>query len=207
MPIWKTLSTKPWEAGHGTLAGHEVYYSPADSRKLGLRIFLAVITSLFALFISAYFIRMEYADWRPMPDPSLLWINTGFLMLSSFAYQRARNACKKQALESIKKNLYIAGFFTILFIVGQLWAWQQLIGLGYFAASNPANGFFYLITGMHGLHMLGGLWAWQKSAIRAWGTDGAENIGALTLSVQLCSVYWHFLLIIWIILFGLLLST
>ena len=69
---------------------------------------------------------------------------------------------------------------------------------------NPANAFFYVLTAVHGLHMLGGLLVWGRSAIRVWRGAGAESV---RLSVELCTVYWHFLLLVWAVLFGILLST
>jgi cytochrome c oxidase subunit 3 len=71
-------------------------------------------------------------------------------------------------------------------------------------ASSPADAFFYLITGLHGLHVLGGLWVWARTTAKVWRGTEIEKV---RLSVELCTVYWHFLLIVWVVLFGLLLST
>ena len=91
-----------------------------------------------------------------------------------------------------------------MFIAGQLIAWQQLVGSGYFLAANPANAFFYVLTALHGVHLLGGLVAWGRTAQKVWrGSD----MQAVRLSVELCAIYWHFLLILWLVLFYLLLST
>ena len=71
-------------------------------------------------------------------------------------------------------------------------------------STNPANGFFYLITGLHGLHLLGGLVAWGRTSDKVWrGFEPAQ----VRLSVELCAVYWHFLLVVWLVLFALLLLT
>ena len=87
------------------------------------------------------------------------------------------------------------------FLVGQLLAWQQLNAEGYFLANNPANAFFYLLTGLHGLHLLGGLVALALTADKVWrGVDP----GQVRLSVRLCAIYWHFLLALWLVLFTLL---
>ena len=89
-------------------------------------------------------------------------------------------------------------------LVGQLLVWRQLGSLGYFVDSNPSNSFFYLITGLHGLHLLGGLVAWFRASVRLW--RGAE-VAKIRMSVELCAVYWHFLLLVWLVMFGLLLVT
>ena len=74
--------------------------------------------------------------------------------------------------------------------------------------ANPANAFFFLLTGLHVLHLFGGLVAWYKTSARLWrGVDGATALAKVRLNVELCAVYWHFLLIIWLILFGLMLNT
>ncbi len=86
--------------------------------------------------------------------------------------------------------------------VGQLFAWRELAASGYLLASNPANSFFYLITGMHGLHILGGLVGARPDDVQ--GMDGAIRPKGCALSVELCAMYWHFLLFVWLALFVLL---
>jgi len=166
-----------------------------------LGVFLAVVGSLFALFISAYSMRMSMVDWRALPVPKLLWFNTGVLVLSSLALQWAYLAARRNDLEGIVIGLFGGGVSAVIFLVGQLLAWQQLIVAGYFVASNPANSFFYLITAVHGLHLMGGLVALGRTTSKVWrGAKAAE----VQLSVELCAIYWHFLLLVWLVLLGLL---
>ena len=204
--MMQSVNTKPWEAS-AHYASSEDFSGrslPQPNAKLGLFVFLTVVTSLFALFISAYLMRMELGDWRPLPDPDLLWLNTGVLILSSIALQWALIAAKREQVDSMRNGLLAGGFFAFVFIGGQLLAWQQLVDAGYYAHSNPANAFFYLITGLHALHLLGGVVAWGMTTIKVLG--GTE-VARVRLSVELCAVYWHFLLVLWVILFGLMLST
>ncbi len=70
--------------------------------------------------------------------------------------------------------------------------------------TNPANAFFYLLTAVHGVHLLGGLWVWARSTTKVWTGAEADSV---RLSIELCTVYWHFLLLVWIVMFGVLLST
>jgi cytochrome c oxidase subunit 3 len=202
----QSVNTRPWEAQahqgpNEDFSGRSLRLPDA---RLGLFVFLAVVTSLFALFISAYTMRMELGDWRPLPDPNLLWLNTGLLIFSSIALQWAYIATGRDQVKTVRKALLVGGFFAFAFMVGQLLAWQQLVEAGYFANTNPANAFFYLITGTHALHLLGGLVAWGRTTIKL--LSGSE-IASIRTSVELCAVYWHFLLAIWVILFGLMLST
>ena len=162
------------------------------------------------LFAIVYNMRSQFPDWRPLPDPGLLWANTGLLILASVALQRARRAVAQEDLGGLKPNLMAAGVLTFAFLGGQLLAWQQLSSAGHYMATNPADAFFYILTALHGLHLAGGLWFWARAATTVW--NGLESrpvaeVARVRLAVTLCSTYWHYLLLVWLILFGLLLST
>jgi cytochrome c oxidase subunit III len=195
------LTAKPWlEVGAiGEVPGTGALSLPAAT--IGLGVFLAVVSSLFALFISAYFMRMQVADWAQMPAPKVLWFNTGVLILSSVALQYAQVAARRGRMEGVGDGLIAGGLFAFTFLVGQLFAWQQLNAAGYFLATNPANAFFYLLTGLHGLHLLGGLVALVLTIDKVW--RGFE-LPQVRLSVKLCAIYWHYLLLLWLVLFTLL---
>jgi len=199
----QSLNTQPWVSDEvaDQASGASLDINP---RALGLAAFLAVAVSLFALFVSAYTLRMEEPDWVPVRDPDLLWINTGFLVLASIAYHWTRNQATAGRSENLAVGLMVSGVLSLLFLFGQLVTWQQLQDAGYFLAGNPANAFFYLLTAVHGIHLLGGLWVWGRSLQRVW--SGAEA-DAVRVSIELCTIYWHFLLLVWVVLFGLLLST
>ena len=104
-------------------------------------------------------------------------------------------------MEGVGDGLIVGGLFAFTFLVGQLFAWQQLNAAGYFLATNPANAFFYLLTGLHGLHLLGGLVALVLTIDKVW--RGFE-LPQVRLSVKLCAIYWHYLLLLWLVLFTLL---
>lgn len=195
------LFAKPWleEGALGEFSGGGSPSVPAA--KIGLGVFLAVAGSLFALFISAYAMRMALLDWRPLPVPKLLWFNTGVLVLSSLALHLAVQSARRDDDAGTLAALLAADVAAIMFLVGQLLAWRQLIAAGYVLAANPANSFFYLITAIHGLHLLGGLVVLNRTAARAWTGIAAREV---RLSVELCATYWHFLLVVWVILLGLL---
>jgi len=177
---------------------------PLPTAKLGLWIFLAVVTVLFSALISAYVVRMGLSDWVALPEPALLWVNTGFLILSSVAFQWAFVAAKKERRDHVQRGLWGGGVFGTLFVLGQILAWQQLNAAGHFLAVNPANTFFYLITALHGLHMLGGLVAWVGTTLKMRQKPHWDR---LPLTLEVCAIYWHFLLFVWLILFGLMWLT
>lgn len=175
-----------------------------QSMRLGLVVLIAVITSMFGLFLSAYLMRMEYADWRPMPEPALLWGNTGLLVLCSIALQLAFFAAREGRAAMLKGMLLLGGALSLAFIAGQYLVWQQLHAMGYYLDGNPASAFFFMLTGLHAAHLLGGLVAWGRAMIRLMGGAGAD---AVRLTVELCAVYWHFLLAVWVVLFAMMSST
>ncbi len=198
------LMAKPWleEGAIDDYSG--IGGSAQPAAKVGLGIFLAVVSCLFALLISAYVMRMHGADWRPLPQTTLLWVNTGVLILSSAALQWSRTAARRGDLSEVRIGLLAGGVLAVVFLAGQLWAWQQLMRAGYFAASNPANAFFYLLTAVHGVHVAGGLVALGRASAKPWRAREADQV---RLSVELCTTYWHFLLLVWLVLFGILLLT
>ncbi|MBG0511265.1 cytochrome c oxidase subunit 3 [Agrobacterium sp. MOPV5] len=194
------LASKPWlEVG---LAGDapQMQGSSATIAKVGLGIFLAVVGALFTLLISAYLGRMGGADWWGIPIPGLLWVNTAALAASSLALQWAKTETRPDHRERLNAALVTAFATAVFFVAGQFLAWRQLISAGYILADNPSNSFFYMITGLHGLHILGGLFVLGRTAIRA----RSEPLSArMRLSVELCAIYWHFMLVVWLILFAL----
>lgn len=199
-----TLGATPWASGPNDV-------QPADGTlsmppaKVALGVFLAVVTSLFALFISAYVMRMEVTDWRPLDDPGILWANTGLLLLGSVAFQFARSSALANDPRRTKLGLLAGGVLTLCFLLGQALAWRELNATGdYSLLYNPANAFFYLLTALHGLHLLGGMWVWGKTTLKIMGGAKAEDV---RLSVELCTVYWHYLLLVWVVLFAVLLMT
>ena len=195
------IMSKPWlEQGTlGALGDTDATGMP--TAKIGLGVFLAVVGCLFALFASAYFMRMELSDWRALPVPRVLWFNTGVLVLSSVALHIAVVAVRRDQIDTAKFGLVTGGLTALVFLAGQLIAWRELSASGYLLDSNPANSFFYLLTAMHGLHILGGLVALGRTTAKAW--TGAPR-DRLRLSIELCAMYWHFLLFIWLGVFVLL---
>ena len=92
--------------------------------RVALYVLMAVIGVLFSLFSVAYIGRMAYGDWRILPEPSLLWFNTGVIMLSSFAFSRATINARKSDIKRTREYLLLAGVLTFGFIIGQLFVWR-----------------------------------------------------------------------------------
>ena len=203
MGLFKQITDKPWERTGiiGGLRAEGTFSAPPE--KVALVFFLVAASIFFSLFGVSYVIRMELPDWIPVSEPSQLWFNTALLVISSFLFQRAKTLISN-GKKSVTSTFASGGVFAILFIAAQMFTWQNLQAQGLFMTSNPANSFYYLLTGLHALHILGGLWVWSKSLLRLLSGAAQEE---LRLSIELCTVYWHFLLIVWIAVFAVLSNT
>jgi cytochrome c oxidase subunit 3 len=206
------LKDKPWTKQGVIPTSQEGLTSSAP--KVGLWVFLAVVSSLFGLFASAYTMRMAghggLATWQALDEPNVLWINTLLLVLASGAMQVARNRIDNDDLAGGRSYFVGAGLLTIVFLAGQALAWQQARAAGDLGPESPAFSFFVLLTAVHGLHLIGGLVVLGRTALRLLrGIDSSSVVARsrARLSVQLCTTYWHWLLLVWLGVFALLLST
>jgi len=204
MSLLRKITARPWEHAGEMEGVHGGYYGGQSASRTGLYIFLGVITSMFLLFSISYQLRASFPDWRAVAEPGILWFNTGILVLASITLQLAVNAARRSAATAMRNNLLAAAVLTLVFIGGQLLAWRQMADVGLYATENPAAAFFYLLTGVHGLHLLGGLWFLTGAAKRAMSEADDE---ALPLRISLCANYWHYLLLVWVLLFYLLLRS
>jgi cytochrome c oxidase subunit 3 len=203
--VWlfrQTVNVQPWQ---GAIAANEVPGgpSPRPAAKTALWVFLAVATSLFALFVSAYSMRLSFLDWAPIPQPRLLAVNTAVLVGASLTMEWAVCAARRADWDKLRQRLWTSGLLTMVFLAGQLVVWRQLHVAGFFLSASAATAFFYLLTGVHGAHVLGGLVAWGRASATARRAREPERI---KLAVELCATYWHYLLAVWLVLFALLVS-
>jgi cytochrome c oxidase subunit 3 len=167
-----------------------------DPGQFGLWAFLGTVTMLFIGFTSAYIVRRTGADWRPLPLPSLLWVNTGVLLLSSAALEVSRRRRDVLDLRGLRVWLGATALLAALFVAGQFQAWRLLRALGFFLSSNPHSSFFYMLSGVHLLHLAGGLVWFSLVLFRLRGARYAAPGGGRVLS--LFATYWHFLGLLWV---------
>ncbi|MCO5400464.1 cytochrome c oxidase subunit 3 [Ralstonia soli] len=158
--------------------------------RIGLRVLMCVVTALFSLLLLAYAMRMREADWMPVPHPTLLWWNTSALTLASVAMEIARRTDARRALW-----LLAGGALAVLFVFGQWMAWQQLSASGEGVTANPSNSFLYVFTGLHAVHVIGGVIVLAVTAARLH-----SHVDRARRAIALCATYWHFLLAIWLVL-------
>ena len=205
MGLLHELTEKPWLT-EGCDTDSAITDTPLDSRAsyFGLKVLLGVASALFMLIIVAYAYRMTFGDWKAISEPWLLWITTLLLVLSSVGMQKAWNSAYSGQTEGLKTGMRIGCICVLGFLVGQYYVWYDLVESGYYASINVAAAFFYVLTALHALHVFGGLVALLRAILTLWRYGSIEKV---RISVELCAVYWHFLLFMWIILFALLLLT
>lgn len=208
MNVFQKLLEKPWDPSTDAAAA-AIALGPSDAidaRKLMLHIFLVIVSVVFLLFFTTFIIHTQYPgfealageSWRPFANTTHLWLNTVLLALSSVAMHtglvKARQGAGLHALIA----MLFAAFFALQFMLAQLWLWQSLSGMGYTLGGNPANSYFYLMTAVHGLHILGGLAVLARSIFLLWQGTALERIKD---SLKLCTTYWHYLFGLWLVVF------
>jgi cytochrome c oxidase subunit 3 len=172
---------------------------PGAAADIGLWVFIGFATTLFTLFLIAQVMRAASSDWSPIGLPWQLWLSTAVLAVASALLQAAAGAAHRQLRDPARGLLVGGGTCALAFIGVQLWAWRSLLAAQVTPDGNPSASFFYLLTAMHGLHVLGGLAAWGWVA---WHTGHQADPALLARRIRLCARYWHFLLLLWVVLFA-----
>lgn len=168
---------------------------PGAAQSVALWVFVAVVTSLFSLFLFAYVMRLSANDATAIALPWQLWLSSASLLAASMQLQRA-SALSRRGLP-VPGPMLAGGAGALVFIAMQAWAWQALQAAQVSLTGNPAGSFFYLLTALHGLHVAGGVVAWAV----VW-RHARHNPEAAAWRIALCARYWHFLLLLWVVLFA-----
>jgi cytochrome c oxidase subunit 3 len=176
-------------------------YSPPPSSS-AIWVGIAAISMSFAAFTSALIVRQGAStDWRHITLPSVLYLSTLLLLVSSFTLEVARRRVAtfmggvESQVASSRRWLYITLCLGLLFVASQYMAWLQLRSQGLYLATNPNSSFFYVFTAVHALHVLGGL----GGLVRVIRKLGQSALRRSTLDAT--SYYWHFMGVLWIYLF------
>jgi cytochrome c oxidase subunit III len=174
----------------------------AAASKSGVWVAMFAITMTFAAFTSAMFVRQGSSDWIHILTPPILFANTFLLLVSSLTLETARRSIARKfdplvATAAELRTARIAVALTLLlglaFVAGQYVAWRQLAAQGLFLATNPNSSFFYVFTGMHALHVLGGITA-LILLLRRVLEPGPLSPGLMTGVTR----YWHFMAALWL---------
>lgn len=197
-PVW------PGDGGYDGGSGDSDSSFPVSKQQLALWVLLTGIIMLFAGLTSAYIVLRGVPAWQNIQLPSLLWPNTAVLLLSSLTIELSRRAVRRDHIASMNRWLGVSTLLGLTFVAGQLAAWRQLVNAGVYLPSTLQSGFFYILTGLHGVHVTGGIIALGFVMFRALGNRlSAFNHQPL----KLCATYWHFMDALWVYLFVLLLMS
>jgi len=196
--------TPPWrgDGGGDDDKNRSPNRSPSPNRYY-TAIILALVSILmfFMALASAFLLRRSGGtDWVQIHLPKVLWLNTLVLIASSLTLELARKRLADSKLAAFRTLWNVTTGFGALFLVGQLIAWRQLVAQGVYMASNPASSFFYIFTGAHGVHLLGGLGALLYVTVRK-DVDGRIPLPTVA---EVTSYYWHFMDGLWVFLLALL---
>ena len=200
--LFGALSDKPWEKKQMETDNHH----PGKTFDISLQMSAVIVifgisTVLFTLVVTGYLYSIPASqDTQYLLKPNLLWINTLILLFVAYFFNKITSDLEKNKSEKIKSNLLLIGFLSYLFLFGQILFWFQLMESGNYVSTNNYFSSFYIFTALHGLHLLGGLFFWGKTFSKV-NKLKIEKIIYEKKSVDALSLYWTFLLIVWIVFF------
>ncbi len=200
--LFGTLAQKPWEKEQAAI---DTYHSGKtfnlSKQTSAVIIIFGISTVLFSLVLTGYLYTMPpEQDTKFLFKPNLLWVNTMVLFIVTYFFNKITKDLTKNNITKIKKNLILVGGLSYLFLFGQIFFWYQLLKDEKFVYTNTYFSSFYIFTALHGLHLLGGLFFWGKVCSKILKLKESEIINQ-SKSIYALSLYWTFLLIVWLIFF------
>ena len=200
--LFGTLLQKPWESERAAIDNaHEGKTFDISLQKSAVLIIFGIATVLFSLVFTSYLYTLPPGqDTKYLLRPNLLWINTLTLFFVTYFFNKVTNDLKKKDTSKVKRNLLIIGVLTYLFLFGQIIFWVQLLKNGNYVSTNSYFANFYVFTALHGLHLLGGLFFWGKVSSRVLKLE-QNKILEEEKNISALSLYWIFLLIVWLMFF------
>ena len=166
--------------------------------KFVLWLFIVASIMLFAAFTSGYIVRRAEGNWVEFELPSMFMVSTLFIIASSGTMHWAYLSGKKLDFDKQKLALWLTIALGVAFLACQYFAWLQLIAEKVFFVGNPSGSFLYVISGLHGVHIIAGICVLLAPLIGVY-----RNIAQVKnmLRLELASIFWHFLDILWIYLY------
>lgn len=166
-------------------------------------LWLAIVSMcmIFGGLTSAYMVRSGDPGWLSFELPKMFFVSTAVIIASSFTMLFAYQSARKNNFSGVKMGMLLTLFLGITFIVCQFMAYNALVKQGIFIGgptSNPAGSFLYVISGAHLAHLAGGIIMLIIVCIKAFKQLYHSK---KLLGLQLCSIYWHFLDLLWVYLF------
>jgi cytochrome c oxidase subunit III len=174
-----------------------------SSRRYATAIVIAIVSIvMFFMAMASAFIytRTNSNRWVPLHLPWFIWVNTAILLLSSVTMELSRRRLALADVRKFRQLWFAATALGMLFLIGQLVAWRQFVLAGFYVSTNQASSFFYIFTGLHGLHLLGGICALLYVSFRKFEKAKVSR----SVAAEVASYYWHFMDGLWVFLLALL---
>lgn len=178
-----------------------------DKYRVGMGLLLLIVLMTFGGLIGAYvFLATNKSlEWKPFSLPFQIWISTGLIIVSSFDYELAKNSLLAGNQPKARKWFFVTGVLGAIFIASQILAWVSLVNQGYYAQGNPYAGLFYILTAVHAVHVLGGIISLGFIILKTQiETIDADELLKRQWFARVVGWYWHFIGILWLVLFLLL---
>ncbi|HMG92433.1 MAG TPA: cytochrome c oxidase subunit 3 [Chryseolinea sp.] len=167
-------------------------------KKFALWIFIVSVFMIFAALTSAYIVRQSDGNWLVFDLPNSFWITSAIILISSGTMHWAYLAAKRDNLEATKIAISITTVLGAAFLVGQFIAWGDLVKRNVYFVGNPSGSFVYVLSGLHGLHIVGGV---IFLLIVLTATFRFRVHSKNLAQIEMCATYWHFLDALWLYLF------
>ena len=175
-----------------------------DTYRITVWILLAAIVMMFVALASSYIILSGNPEWQPVRMPRAFMFSTGLILISSVTMTAARRQLARGQSRKYQGWLLVTLLFGFGFLASQYAGWKQLVSAGAFVAGNPHSSFYYLFTGAHGVHLLGGLTALTYVLVRSGRVLVGEAAEKRSAASDAVALYWHFMDGLWVCLFLLL---
>jgi cytochrome c oxidase subunit 3 len=171
-----------------------------NPKKFSMWLFLLSVVMIFASLTSGYIVRKAEGNWIDFELPPIFWFTTAILLLSSVTHQLAFQNAKRDNLGAVKGWMVLTALLGLAFLVTQWYSWVYLVNINvYFSGNNVAGSFLYVLTGLHGVHVISAVIFVLVVTIQTIRFKvHSKNI----LGIELCTTYWHFLDALWIYLFA-----
>ncbi len=197
--LFGVLTEKPWEKDQAAVDSyHQGKAFNLSKETSAVIVIFGVSSVLFSFIFMGYLYTIPpEQDTRFLLKPNLLWVNTLVLFYVAYYFNKITSDLKKNNLTKIKRNLIIVGALSYIFLFGQIYFWYQLMKDGKFVSTNTYFSSFYFFTALHGLHLLGGLFFLGKVSSKILKLK-EEEIIKQKKSIDALSLYWRFLLIVWL---------
>jgi len=167
-------------------------------KKFALWLFIVTVVMIFAALTSAYIVRQSEGNWLEFDIPQTLYISSAIILASSFTMQWSYLSAKKDNLGTLRVSTLLTAVLGLAFLVVQFMAWQELVAMDVYFVGNPAGSFMYVLTGLHGVHLISGVIFLILVTVNAF----RYKVHSKSMDqIEMCATYWHFLDGLWLYLF------